>query len=81
MRYVLPMALLATTVFAVPALADGFQRVTDRNDFVQLTKNRALTRFGIKVQVTSDGGIVGRAFGQRVSGDWAWNGGYFCRDL
>ena len=81
MRYALPVAALATSLLTTPALADGFQRVTDRGDFIELTKNRALTRFGIKVQVTSDGGIIGRAFGGEVSGDWTWNGGYFCRDL
>ncbi len=81
MKRALILALLATPIASAPALADSFLQVTDKSDFVQLTRNRALTRFGIKVQVTSDGGIIGRAFGQEVSGDWAWNGGFFCRDL
>lgn len=75
------LALLAIPITTAPALADSFQRVTDRGEFEQLIRNRALTRLGIRVQVTTDGGIIGRAFGQDVSGDWNWQGGYFCRDL
>ena len=81
MRYALPAAFVASTLSISPGFADNFQRVTERDSFVQLTKNRPLTRFGIKVQVTSDGGIVGKAFGQSVTGDWSWKDGYFCRDL
>ncbi len=81
MRHVLPAAIVASTISLTPVFAESFQRVTDRDSFVQLTKNRALTRFGIKVQVTSDGGIIGQAFGRDVTGDWSWSDGYFCRDL
>ncbi len=65
---------------ASPALAE-FQRVTERDRFVSLVEDRDLTRLGIRLKVSGDGRILGRAFGQRVTGDWAWDGGYFCRDL
>lgn len=69
-------ALLAT-----PAMADGFSQISDRSQFVSLIENSDLTRFGIRVKVTPDGDISGRAFGRDVSGEWQWDGSYFCRDL
>ncbi len=71
------VALLA----ALPAAASDFERVQDRDNFVTLVKDRALTRFGISLRVSQDGVITGRAFGKDISGDWSWNQGYFCRDL
>ncbi len=72
-------SLLMVTV-STPALAE-FARVEKRASFVNLVKDRDLTRLGIRLKVTTDGKIKGRAFGQRISGDWDWNSGYFCRDL
>lgn len=78
MRFLMISCML---LFAAgPALAD-FQRVTDRDRFVSLVSDRDLTRLGIRLQVKNDGRILGRAFGQKITGDWAWDGGYFCRDL
>lgn len=76
----LSLALLA---FATPSSggAEEFHRVAERDSFLQLVNNRALTRLGIKLQVTADGQIRGRAFGRKVTGDWRWQSGYFCRDL
>ena len=77
------MSLLALLIFRLPlpAFADGFEIVRDRNAFVSLVKGKDLKRMGITLQVTSDGKIAGRALGQPVSGAWKWSGGYFCRDL
>lgn len=61
--------------------AGGFDRIESREEFVQLVAGRALTRFGITLNVLPEGGIEGRAFGRRVTGAWRWDGGYFCRDL
>ena len=36
---------------------------------------------GIKVTVTPDGHINGKAYGRPVKGKWKWSDGYFCRDL
>ncbi|MAN98733.1 dihydrodipicolinate reductase [uncultured Roseovarius sp.] len=66
---------------AAPAMAEGFAPVTKRDRFVSLIEGRDLTRFGITLNVTSDGQIKGRAFGRDVTGAWRWNGDYFCRDL
>ncbi|MEX5727696.1 hypothetical protein Ga0609869_001049 [Rhodovulum iodosum] len=66
---------------ASPALAEGFQPVENRDSFVSLIDGRSLTRFGIRLEVSPRGDITGRAFGREVSGDWRWDGRYFCRDL
>jgi hypothetical protein len=70
------------TAFATakPALAE-FSVVTSRAEFEQLVTGRELRRFGIRVTVTPQGQIVGRAFGGDVTGQWTWQDGYFCRDL
>ena len=78
MRMLLISLLMATV--STPALAE-FARVDKRDSFVSLVKDRDLTRLGIRLKVTDDGRIKGRAFGQNVTGDWNWNGGFFCRDL
>ena len=78
------MRLAITALIAVfvagPAVAE-FKRVTDRDNFVSLVQDRNLTRLGIRLNVTDNGQIKGRAFGRNVSGQWNWNSGFFCRDL
>lgn len=75
---VFTLVLLAV---ASPSVASDFQRVQERDSFVTLIKNRNLTRLGIRLRVSQDGAIKGRAFGKDISGDWTWTEGYFCRDL
>lgn len=70
-----------TLALSSPAFAEGFQRIEGRDSFVSVVKDRDLTRLGIQVKVTDRGQIVGRAFGRKVTGDWSWQNGYFCRDL
>lgn len=74
------IAVCIATLAAGPAAAE-FKRVTDRDNFVSLVKDRNLTRLGVRLNVTDSGQIIGRAFGQKVSGAWNWSSGYFCRDL
>lgn len=66
---------------STPAIAEGFERIEDLDRFKAVVEDRALSRLGIQVKVTKNGDIVGRAFGQDVSGDWEWRQGYFCRSL
>lgn len=78
MRFV----FVAFILLAAPVAAQGdFEQVTERERFVSLIEGRDLTRFGIRLEVTSDGQIQGRAFGRDVTGAWRWAQGYFCRDL
>lgn len=56
-------------------------KVTQKQDFERLVVGKDLTIFGIRVTVTPEGMIDGRAYGRDVTGKWSWQDGYFCRDL
>ena len=73
--------LAALTLAALPASAEQFRQVQDQSSFLGLVNGKHLTRFGIKLNVSSAGGIQGDAFGRPVTGQWRWEDGYFCRDL
>ncbi|MGR3371948.1 MAG: dihydrodipicolinate reductase [Pseudooceanicola nanhaiensis] len=79
MRRAATFALAMLT--ALPAAAEGSRLITDRSEFVTLVQGRDLTRLGVRLTVTPDGAITGRAFGKQVTGEWDWRGGYFCRTL
>lgn len=73
---------LALGLMADPAPAsEAFTQIRDKDTFVKTVSGRKLTRMGIKLDVTPDGQIIGRAFGRPVTGAWSWRSGYFCRDL
>jgi hypothetical protein len=73
--------ILATLVVSDTAASEQFTVVSSRDTFVSLVAGRELRRFGITLTVTPDGNIRGRAFGTQVTGEWAWDDGFFCRDL
>ena len=74
------MIALLTTL-AMPAMADGYARVTDRGAFVDLVGGKSLTSLGVSLTVAPSGTIGGRAFGRDISGQWTWDDGYFCRTM
>ncbi|MEO0860010.1 MAG: dihydrodipicolinate reductase [Pseudomonadota bacterium] len=61
--------------------AAAFEPIGSRDAFVSLVQGRQLSGDGVRLTVTPDGGIGGRAFGFRVTGSWRWEGGYFCRTI
>ena len=65
------------------AQADTFRQITSKTEFVSTVVNRSLQLplWGVDLRVTPDGRIQGQGAGRPVSGQWQWNGGYFCRDL
>ncbi|MEM9974031.1 MAG: dihydrodipicolinate reductase [Pseudomonadota bacterium] len=79
------LALSATAAhaegWAMVSDASKFQKVEDKETFVEIVSRGTLERFGIKLAVRPDGEIEGRAFGRDVTGAWEWQDGYFCRDL
>jgi hypothetical protein len=79
------LAIAAALAISSPSIgaanAEGFDSVRNKTDFVGLVSGRALTRFGITLNVSAEGAIEGRAFGQPVTGSWKWQDGLFCRDL
>jgi hypothetical protein len=77
----LAISTLVLALLAPPAFAEEFERIEDERGFLSVVKDRELKRLGIRLKVTDDGRILGKAFGRPVSGAWRWDGGYFCRDL
>ncbi len=78
MNYV---ALIAFLLTSSTAFADGFAPIEEKRAFVSLISGKALTRFGITLNVSPEGEIRGRAFGTPVTGRWHWQSGLFCREL
>lgn len=76
-----PLVALALAV-TFPAVAEAkFEKVSTKDEFMEITEGKRMTIFGITVFVTPDGQIGGNAYGRKVSGAWRWQDGYFCRDL
>ena len=71
------LVLLFTS--AVSVTADTTIKV--KADFERIVVGRDLTLFAIRVIVSPDGQIKGRAYGTPVTGKWRWQDGFFCRDL
>lgn len=68
---------------AAPAAADGFTRISEREDFLGTVAGRELRLglFDISLYVQPDGRIAGEAMGWGVTGTWEWRDGYFCREM
>ena len=65
---------------SAPVFAD-FVVITDKSEFVSLVEGKNLQRIFIKLNISLDGQISGRAVTRTVTGDWQWKEGYFCRSL
>jgi hypothetical protein len=76
MRLFLVLALAITA-----GSAHGFEPVTSADDFARTVAGRQLTRTGIRLEVLPSGRITGTGFGRDVTGQWRWEGGFFCRDM
>ena len=55
--------------------------IKDKNTFIATIKDKTLKRPLIRLEVTEDGKITGRAAMLSVTGQWKWENSYFCRDL
>lgn len=75
--------LLAAATVAMPVMAGAFEPVTARDDFVGLVDGRELRLglFGIALTISPAGTIDGSASGWPVTGTWAWEDGFFCRQM
>lgn len=76
-------AAAAALAILVPGQVEAreFQRVATEAEFSATVVGRSLSRMGIRLNVTPDGDITGRAFGRDVTGEWTWQSGHFCRTL
>jgi hypothetical protein len=70
---------LALLLLAAPSLA--FERVKSRDAFLAAVVGKDLTGDRVRLRVGADGSIAGRGFGLRVTGEWRWADGMFCRTL
>ncbi|MFY9212782.1 MAG: dihydrodipicolinate reductase [Aestuariivita sp.] len=70
----------AFAFMAGPVLAD-FAKIADENQFKQVVGGKTLTRPFVELEVSPTGEISGMGARWEVTGKWAWQDGYFCRDL
>lgn len=76
-------AALIAACLAFPASAEAFQRISDRDTFVNTVngKDLRIALYGLTLNVRDDGTISGSAAGWDITGSWSWQNGYFCRDM
>ena len=74
------LSICIALFLATPAAAE-FTRITERADFVAAVEGKRLTRALVSLRVTGGGAISGRGGVWDVTGNWDWQGGYFCRSL
>lgn len=81
MRPILP-ALIAL-LLPVAAHANDFEEIRDKSAFLSLIDGKELRigLYNLSLKVTPDGKIAGNALGWGITGNWSWEGGYFCRDM
>ncbi|KNG94859.1 hypothetical protein [Pseudaestuariivita atlantica] len=80
----LRLGLAACLTAMLPAMAAAeLAKLDSRSGFVTAVagKTLAIPLYGIRLQVSGDGKIRGKAVGRPVKGDWTWQGGFFCRTL
>lgn len=78
MRILALFALIAT-----PALADEFEPIRDKAQFLDLVKDRDLRigLYNLTLRLSPNGRIEGKALGWKIVGSWSWKDGYFCREM
>jgi hypothetical protein len=83
MTRLISLLALALALLAASPVAADFAPLRDRAAFVAAVEGRtlAIPLFGISLAVGADGSIGGTAQGDRVTGRWSWEDGYFCRTL
>ncbi len=76
------VAVLAAVLTISPAMAISETAVVqDRDQFLRIIEGRTLARPLVRLNVLPDGSIDGHGAGIDVSGNWSWDGQFFCRDL
>ena len=80
---VFPLLVLLFSLMALPSRAEGFERISTREDFVAAVEGRDLRigLLGVTLNVRPDGTITGDAMGWAVTGKWDWKDGFFCREM
>jgi hypothetical protein len=76
-------SVLLSLAAAGPVAADGFTPVKEKALFVDLVQDRELRigLYDLSLNVLPDGRIDGSALGWKITGNWTWQDGYFCREM
>lgn len=79
----LRLATVALLSMLLPAAADPFEPVKEKDRFLDLVQDRELRigLYNLSLSVLPDGRIDGSALGWKITGNWAWKDGYFCRQM
>lgn len=77
-RYAVVAAMIAQ-----PVHANDFAKITEKSEFLKLVDGRDLRigLYNLTLQLRNDGSIAGSALGWDITGSWAWEDGYFCREM
>jgi len=77
------LALIFAVLIAAPVTASAYERITDRSAFMTAVggKDLRIALYGLTLNLLDNGSISGRAAGYDITGSWAWEDGYFCRDM
>ncbi len=75
------IAWAVALALSLPAAVHAQTKVENRDAFLSLVGGKTLLRPLVQLNVSPDGTISGSGSGLRVSGNWAWEDGYFCRQL
>ena len=80
MNHILAVVL---ALAGVPACAEPFAPVTDLPTFLALVEGRDLRigLYDLTLELAPDGRITGSALGWNITGNWRWDGGFFCRQM
>lgn len=84
MKTLLTVAAIAVgLVLPKAAAAQEFRAVTDQSEFLALVSGKSLTNrlYNLTLAVAPTGQIEGSAMGWDITGTWAWQDGYFCREM
>lgn len=76
-----PFAVCA--MLSLPTAALGFEPIKSKSAFLETIEGRELRigLYGLTLKVSPKGTIEGRALGGAITGSWAWQDGYFCREM
>ena len=80
MKRLIAISIFALTAFAGSVSAD-FVRIENERAFRQAVEGKTLARPLVRLQVGTDGSIIGKGAKWKVSGNWTWRDGFFCRSL
>lgn len=81
MTYRILALCMALIVSGQAAIAN--ERVTDKGTFLSLVDGNSLKirLYALSLDVLPNGTIKGSALGSKVTGNWTWQDGYFCRGM